>query len=457
MPAPHDTHTVSDHVTVIGGGLAGSEAAWQLASRGIRVTLMEMRPSAMGPAHHTGFLAELVCSNSFKGQDPDTAAGALKHELERLGSLLLACARASTVPAGAALAVDRARFSEAVTRAVEDHPSITVRRREATAIPTDGPVIIATGPLTSPAFETVLSGLVGDGRLAFFDAAAPIVDTSSVDLTVAFAASRYDKGDGADYLNCPFTQAEYEAFIAALVDARRAIHKPFDSLDLFQACQPIEEIARRGLDAPRFGPMKPVGLIDPAIGQRPWAVAQLRFENAARTAANLVGFQTNLAFGEQERVFRMIPGLERAEFHRFGVMHRNTFVDAPRLLAPDLSLRARPEVYLAGQITGTEGYLEAIATGLIAGVNVGALVSGASPLILPADTFLGALLAYATDPATEDYQPMHVNMGLLPPLDKRLGKRLRHAALAARARASLDDHLASHPDFVPAVPIGAFR
>lgn len=440
------------HAYVIGGGLAGCEAAWQLASRGVHVTLQEMRPGRMGPAHRSGDLAELVCSNSFKSEDPETAPGALKRELAELGSLVLAVARATAVPAGAALAVDRDAFASAITRALAMHPLVLIERVEATRIRDDAPAVLATGPLTSDALEPALTALVGPERIAFYDAVAPIVDAATVDRSVAFAASRYDKGVGADYLNCPFSHDSYEHFIDALLAAERTIPHAFESKDLFAACQPIEEIARKGRDAPRFGPMKPVGLIDPATGVRPWAVVQLRAENGAATAYNLVGFQTNLRFGEQDSVFRMIPGLAHATFLRHGVMHRNTFVDAPRVLGPGLLLRQHPDIALAGQLMGSEGYLEAAATGLLAGFNLHARMTGAEPLILPPDTFLGSLVAYATDPATAVYQPMHVNVGLLPPLAGRLGKRARYAAHAQRARESLAACLAAHPGFAPVPP-----
>lgn len=440
------------HAMVIGGGLAGCEAAWQLASRGTRVTLSEMRPVVTGPAHSTEGLAELVCSNSMKSEDPGTAAGGLKHELGELGSLVLAAARASRVPAGAALAVDRARFSEAVTRTLTSHPLVTVERREVVATVPGTPTVVCTGPLTSEGFEPELSGLVGDKRLAFYDAAAPIVDADTLDERVVFSASRYGKGSGSDYLNCPFDRDGYERFIDELLSAQRVIPHAFETRDLFAACQPIEEIARRGRDAPRFGPMKPVGLVDPSTGNRPWAVVQLRRETAAGRAYNIVGFQTNLRFGEQERVFRMIPGFEGATFLRHGVMHRNTFIDAPRVLAPDLLVRGRRDIALAGQLIGTEGYLEAAATGLLAGVNLHASINGLPALVLPRDTFLGSLVGYATDVVTDNYQPMHVNMGLLPALEGRMPKRERYAAHARRARASLAGYLARSPRFSP-VPV----
>ena len=431
-------------VTILGAGIAGTEAAWQLAQRGVSVTLIEMRPDVMPPAHHSGDFSELVCSNSLKNEDVNTAAGLLKHELTTLGSLTLAVACKTRVPAGSALAVDRKRFSEELTRRVTSHPLIAVVRAEASSIP-DGPVIVATGPLTSAALEPALRHLVGDARLAFYDAAAPIVDAETLDRDVVFAASRYGKGGGADYLNAPMNRDEYDCFYDALVEARRVTAKEFERTDLFQACQPVEEVARTGRDALRFGALKPVGLTDPRTGERPWAVVQLRAENANLTAYNLVGFQTNLAFPEQERVFRLIPGLENAQFLRHGVMHRNTFVDAPRLLDATLALRDEPRIRLAGQLTGTEGYVEAAASGLLAAINTWAALSGRPALVLPDTTALGALVAYATDPTTQPYQPMHVNFGILPPLPERVrGKRERYAAYSERAQRDLADWIASH-------------
>jgi methylenetetrahydrofolate--tRNA-(uracil-5-)-methyltransferase len=432
-------------VTVIGGGLAGSEAAWQLAERGIPVRLMEMRPGTSSPAHHGGDLAELVCSNSLKSVDPETAPGMLKRELEALGSLVMRTARACAVPAGGALAVDRTLFSRAMTDALAAHPLVDLVREEATALP-DGDVVIATGPLTSHAFESALTSLLGETRLAFHDAAAPIVDASTVDLEVAFSASRYDKGGGADYLNCPLDREAYAALIDALVTAERVHAKEFETSDLFQACQPVEEVARRGLDTLRFGALKPVGLTDPRTGERPWAVVQLRPENRDGTAYNLVGFQTNLTFGEQRRVFRTIPGIEGAEFLRYGVMHRNTFVDAPRLLTPTLALRAESRVRIAGQLAGTEGYLEAAAGGLVAALDVAASQFAVFLPPVPRTTALGALLAYAADPKVTDYQPMHVNFGLLPTMEPPVrNKRRRHAALSDRAGGDLLRWIAQLP------------
>ena len=433
-------------VTVVGGGLAGCECACQLADRGIPVTLHEMRPQTASPAHHTASLAELVCSNSFKSTRPDSAAGLLKEELSRMGSVLVSCARAAAVPAGGALAVDRARFSRLVEEQVAARPSIEVVRGEVRDVP-EGPCVIAAGPLCSPALSERLLALVGGDALSFFDAAAPIVDASTLDMDVLFTQSRYGEAGGGDYLNAPLDRAEYEAFIDALVGAERVVLRDFERRDLFQACQPAEEVARTGRDAIRFGAMKPVGLTDPRTGRRPWAAVQLRAENAERSAYNLVGFQTNLTFAEQRRVFRMIPGLENAEFFRYGVMHRNTFVDSPRVL--DATFRVPgTRVRLAGQITGTEGYTEAIASGLLAALNTFADLAGADPVALPRTGALGSLVAYATDPATEGYQPMHANFGLVPPLSdgRRRSKRDRYAAYAERALADLDAYLAARPD-----------
>jgi methylenetetrahydrofolate--tRNA-(uracil-5-)-methyltransferase len=435
-------------VTIIGAGIAGSEAALQLAARGIPVRLLEMRPDTMGPAHHTGEFAELVCSNSLKGTDPASAAGLLKGELATLGSFVLAAAYRCRVPAGAALAVDREAFCRVVTEAIESHPSIEVERREAVAIPA-GDVIVAAGPLPSAGLEEALSSLVGPERLAFFDAAAPIVSADSVDRSRCFAASRWGKG-GADYLNCPLTRQEYDTLIGALVSAERVHAKAFERRELFSACQPVEEVARTGPDALRFGALKPVGLVDPGSGHRPWAVVQLRPETRSGSAYNLVGFQTNLTFAEQRRVLGMIPALADADFLRYGVMHRNSFIDAPRLLTPGLALRSDRRIHIAGQLAGTEGYLEAAATGLVAALDVFAARDGSNPVRLPSTTALGALLAYATDPETLDYQPMHVNFGLMPPLDPPVRrKRERYAAYSERARRDLAHYLSARRDLIP--------
>lgn len=449
----------SKQVHIIGAGLAGSEAALQLAARGVRVSLFEQRPAVRTAVHETGLCAELVCSNSLKSVKPASAAGMLKAELETLGSPVFACARATSVPAGGALAVDRMRFSESVTRLVKEHPLIGRVGGEAVSVREDGRVIyrdaagdervsppadavlIATGPLTGDSLAHWLEDKTGSRGLAFYDAAAPIVMADSLDESRIFRQSRYGGDAPGDYLNAPFTKEEYESFIAELIAADRVIGRDFETKDLFNACQPIEEIARKGVDAPRFGPLKPVGLVDPATGRRPWAALQLRAEDAAGQSCNLVGFQTNLTFGEQKRVFRMIPGLEHAEFARFGVMHRNTFVDAPHILDANLRLssaRGVP-VYLAGQLSGTEGYCEAMRSGLHAAISIDFLLRGMRPPALPRETAFGALIAYATDPATVDYQPMHVNFGIMPPLEPPIrNKQARYAAYAERGTQALE-------------------
>lgn len=433
-------------VTVVGGGLAGCECACQLADRGIRVKLYEMRPLTTSPAHHTDRLAELVCSNSLKSLRIDSAAGLLKEELVRMGSVLLGCARRASVPAGGALAVDRERFSVFVEDEIARRSAIDVIREEVQELPS-GPCVIAAGPLCSPALSQSVLDRVGGSALSFFDAAAPIVDASTIDRSIVFSQSRYEDPGSGDYLNAPFTKDEYEAFITELVGAERVVLKDFERKDLFQACQPAEEVARTGLDAIRFGAMKPVGLIDPRTGKRPWAAVQLRSENTHRTAYNLVGFQTNLTFSEQKRVFRMIPGLEHAEFFRFGVMHRNTFVDSPHVLDRTFKIPGS-DVRLAGQITGTEGYTEAIASGLFAAINTYADLTDRDALALPVTGAFGSLVAYATDPATENYQPMHVNFGVVPPLGdgKRRSKRDRYAAYSERALSDLDAYIAQRPE-----------
>ena len=439
---------MSEVVTVVGGGLAGSECALQLARRGVRVRLCEQRPSRPSPAHRTSRLAELVCSNSLKSTKPETAAGLLKWELDQMGCELLRVARSCSVPAGGALAVDRDAFSSEVTRLVEDHPLVEVIREEVTSIP-EGPSVIAAGPLCSDALFDSVAEAVGGERMSFFDAAAPIVDADSLDRTLVFEQSRYGEEGAGDYLNCPMTRDEYDAFMDALLGAQRVVARDFEQADLFCACQPVEEVARTGHDSLRFGALKPVGLTDPRTGRRPWAAVQLRAENASRAAYNLVGFQTNLTWPEQRRVFRMIPGLADAEFLRYGVMHRNSFVDSPHTLDGTFAIPGT-QVRLAGQITGTEGYVEAIASGLLAALNTAAELAGGEPVRLPATGALGSLVAYATDPSTSGYQPMHVNFGLVPPLsDPPRNKAQRRAALADRARADLDAYVASRPDLFP--------
>ena len=434
-----------DTVTVVGAGLAGSECALQLARRGVPVRLVEQRPTKSSPAHHTDCFAELVCSNSLKSMRPDSAAGLLKAELERMGSELLACARQAAVPAGGALAVDRTRFSQLVGERIEASPLIEVVRREATQVP-EGRCVIAAGPLCSDALAKSVGDLVGAESLSFFDAAAPIVDAETIDRSIVFSQSRYEENGVGDYLNCPMDKQEYEAFMEALLGAERVVTKDFEQSDLFCACQPVEEVARTGIDAARYGAMKPVGLTDPRTGRRPWAVVQLRPENAELTSYNLVGFQTNLTWPEQRRVFRMIPGLENAEFFRYGVMHRNSFVDAPRVLDHTFAVPGTT-VRLAGQICGTEGYTEAIASGLLAALNTYADLHGLAQVELPRTGALGSLVAYATNPVTSPYQPMHVNFGIVPPLEgPRLKKRDRYARYSQRALADLDAYLATRHD-----------
>ena len=432
-------------VSVVGAGLAGSECALQLAMRGVRVRLFEQRPAHPSPAHHTDRFAELVCSNSLKSTKEDSAAGLLKHELDRMGSALLPIARTCSVPAGGALAVDRDAFSAAVTERVTADPLIEVVREEVTSVP-EGPCVIAAGPLCSDALFEAVSAAVGGERMSFFDAAAPIVDAESIDRAVVFEQSRYGESGTGDYLNCPMTREEYEAFMDALLSAERVIARDFEQADLFCACQPVEEVARTGRDSLRFGALKPVGLTDPRTGRRPWAAVQLRAETSSRAAYNMVGFQTNLTWPEQRRVFRMVPGLKGAEFLRYGVMHRNSFVDAPHALDRTFAIPGT-QARLAGQITGTEGYVEAIASGLLAALNTYAALTGAPAVILPLTGALGSLAAYATDPATSGYQPMHVNFGLFPPLEEHIrNKAERRAAMVTRARADLDAYLAGRPD-----------
>ena len=432
---------MSEHITVLGGGLAGCEAAWAAANEGVAVTLVEMKPLKRTPAHKQDTLAELVCSNSLKAARLASAAGLLKEEMFRLGSVCVAVARECAVPAGGALAVDRERFSAEVTRRITEHPLITVEHREVTALPTEGTTVVATGPLTSDALAADIVRQFGDG-LSFYDAAAPIVTVDSVDMTSAFRASRYDReesGEG-DYINCPMNKAEYEAFHEALITAERALLHEFDKPKVYEGCMPIEVLASRGTDAIRFGPMKPVGLRDPRTGHRPWAVLQLRTENADGTLYNLVGFQTNLKFAEQKRVFSMIPALHNAEFVRYGVMHRNTFLDSPRLLGQDMRCRALPHLFFAGQMTGVEGYMESAASGIMAGKNAVRALRGKAPLCLPKETMIGALTGYISDPTVTDFQPMGANFGVLPPLEEHIrDKKERYAALAQRALRKLEE------------------
>ena len=426
-------------ITVIGAGLAGCEAAHKLSSLGFSVRLCEMKPEKRTPAQKSDGFAELVCSNSLKAMRLESAAGLLKEEMRRLGSVTMEAAERTSVAAGGALAVDRELYSEYITDKIKSDPNIEIVTGEVTELPSEGIVIVATGPLSSDALAESLRQKFG-GTLSFFDAVAPIVTTDSVDMDRVFMGARYDRGE-ADYINCPMERDEYDAFYDALVSAERAPLHDFDVADpkVYEGCMPIEVMAGRGRDTLRYGPLRPVGLIDPHTGRRPWANIQLRKENAAGTMYNIVGFQTNLKFGEQKRVFSMIPGLEHAEFVRYGVMHRDTFMDSPRLLSKSLSLKSEPRLFFAGQFTGVEGYTESAATGILAGINAARFASGEEPLVLPPETMLGALVNYITDESVDNFQPMGANMGILPPLEKKIRhKDERYAALAERAIAGLE-------------------
>lgn len=449
-------------IIVIGGGLAGSEAAWQIAERNIKVKLYEMRPTTLTGAHVTDQLAELVCSNSLGSNQADRASGVLKNELRRLGSLLVECAEETALPAGAALAVDREAFAIRVTEKISAHPNIELIRKEVTEIP-PAPVVVASGPLTSEGLSKSIAGLSGDEHLFFFDAISPIVRAESVDMSVAFRASRYGKNSGSsgsaseddgDYINCPFTKEEYYDFLNALRAAERIELRSFEDAiktgvkagQFFEGCLPVEVIAERGDESLAYGPMRPVGLRDPRTGKRPHAVAQLRQDNLAGSLYNIVGFQTNLKFPEQRRVLRMIPGLENAEFERYGQMHRNTFIASPKLLRPTLQHIARDDLFFAGQLTGVEGYMGNIATGLLAGINMARLVQGKPLFELPRETMLGALCHYITHADLKDFQPMKANFGILPELGlgKKVGKKEKGQAYADRAMNALDEYLLSN-------------
>jgi len=422
----------SDKVTVIGAGLAGSEAAWQIAQRGVPVVLYEMRPVKMTPAHHTDKFAELVCTNSLRSNSLTNAVGVIKEEMRILDSLIIGSADRHAVPAGGALAVDREGFSGAVTSALRNHPLIEVRNEEVTDLP-EGITVVATGPLTSPALSDKLRELTGKQYLYFYDAAAPIIEKDSIDMDKVFLASRYDKGDAA-YLNCPMDEEQFERFYEALVTAETAQLKDFEKEIYFEGCMPIEVMAKRGKQTLLFGPMKPVGLKDPRTGKIPHAVVQLRQDNAAGTLYNMVGFQTHLKWGEQKRVFSLIPGLERAEIVRYGVMHRNTFINSPLLLEPTYQLKARPSLFFAGQMTGVEGYVESAAAGLVAGINAARLARGLQPLVPPRESALGSMAHYITTASPDNFQPMNANFGLFPPLEVRIrDKQRRYEMLAERA------------------------
>jgi methylenetetrahydrofolate--tRNA-(uracil-5-)-methyltransferase len=430
----------SEEVIIVGGGLAGSEAAWQAARRGLRVALHEMRPVRATPVHRTSDLAELVCSNSLKSNLLDSASGLLKEEMRRLDSLIVRVADAVKVPAGGALAVDRERFAQGVTEAIASQPNIRLVRGEVTEIPAAGPCILATGPLASDAIAAAIAAFVGRGYLYFYDAISPIIEADTIDRTKVFEASRYNKG-GDDYLNCPMTEAEYDRFYEALIHAAEVPSHDFERrTPYFEGCLPIEEMARRGRGTLLFGPMKPVGLVDPRTGRQPFAVVQLRQDTLAADFYSMVGFQNHLKFGEQARIFRMIPGLERAEFPRLGQVHRNSYINAPAVLLPTFQARVRRDLFFAGQISGVEGYLESAASGMIAGINAARVARGQAAAIFPATTALGALARYISASEADNYQPANIAFGLLPPLDRNVrDKRLKKQALVRRALDDLED------------------
>ena len=436
---------MSERIEIFGAGLAGCEAAWQAASRGVSVRLYEMKPQKYTPAHHTPTYAELVCSNSLRSDSTANAVGLLKEEMRRLGSLIMEAADATRVPAGSALAVDRVLFSEYITEKIKNHPLIEVIEEEVSAVKPDTVTVIATGPLTSDPMADYIERTLGCEGLHFFDAAAPIVDFSTINMDVAFFASRYDKGD-ADYINCPMTREQYDAFYEALISAEEAELKEFDresqkSLKVFEGCMPVEVMARRGYDTLRYGPLKPVGLIDPRVGKEAYAVVQLRKENTAGTMFNLVGFQTHLTFPEQKRVFRMIPGLENAEFLRYGVMHRNTYLQSPGFLGADYAMKASPNIFFAGQMTGVEGYVESAGSGLVAGVNAARRAQGKAAMIYPEETMLGAMAAYVSRGGVGAFAPMNANFGIVPPLGYRVkgGKTAKNEKLAERALTLIEE------------------
>ena len=436
--------TINVSTTIIGGGLAGCEAAWQLLQRGQRVVLYEMRPRSFSPAHKSPHLAELVCSNSLRSNSLDNAVGLLKEEMRRLGSLIMAAADATAVPAGSALAVDRLEFSRYIEEKLLSHGALEIIHGEVRELPPERPVIIATGPLTSPDLARHLAEWTGSADLYFYDAISPIIDGESINYDKVFRASRYEQG-GDDYINCPLTRAEYERFYRELMAGRKTPLREFETPQFFEGCLPIEVMAERGPETLAFGPMKPVGLIDPRTGRRPYAAVQLRQDDLAATLYNLVGFQTRLAYPEQERIFRLIPGLAHAEFARLGSIHRNTFIHSPSLLNPDLSLRSDPRIFFAGQITGVEGYLESSAAGIIAGINAARCALGQAPLVLPGTTLIGALVRYVTTPREGAFQPMNSNFGILDPLPAAVPKSLRKQKWVERALADLQVALEASP------------
>lgn len=438
---------MAEYISILGAGLAGSEAAWQAAQRGVKVRLYEMKPIKYTPAHHAPTFGELVCSNSLRSDAPSNAVGLLKEEMRAMGSLIMQAADATRVPAGSALAVDRVLFSEYITNHIRNHPNIEVIEAECECLPDDGITVIATGPLTSEPMARFIREELGCGGLHFFDAAAPIVDAESINMDVAFFASRYDKGD-ADYINCPMTREQYDAFYQALITAEEAALKEFDreqqkDLTVFEGCMPVEVMARRGYDTLRYGPLKPVGLIDPRVGKESYAVVQLRKENKEGAMYNLVGFQTHLTFPEQRRVFRMIPGLENAEFLRYGVMHRNTYLSSPGLLGADYAMLERPNVYFAGQMTGVEGYVESAGSGLVAGINASRRAKGLDPLILPRTTMIGAMALYVQNGSVGAFTPMNANFGIIQMPQKKVkgGKAARNAVIAQTAISTIQQLL----------------
>lgn len=441
--------TNEQQVTVIGAGLAGTEAAWQIASRGVRVKLYEMRPVVKTPAHHTDKFAELVCSNSLRANGLTNAVGVLKEEMRMLNSLVLSAADKHAVPAGGALAVDRDGFSGEITSTLHQHPLIEVVNEELTSLPEDGIVVVATGPLTSPALSEQIKALMGEEYFYFYDAAAPIIEKDSIDMNKVYLASRYDKGEAA-YLNCPMTEEEFNVFYEALITAEVAQLKEFEKEIYFEGCMPIEVMMKRGKQTALFGPMKPVGLVNPHTGELPHAVVQLRQDNAAGTLYNLVGFQTHLKWGEQKRVFSLIPGLENAEFVRYGVMHRNTFINSPKLLLPTYQFKERPNLFFAGQMTGVEGYVESAASGLIAGMNAAKAALGQELVVLPVETTLGSMAQYITTADFKHFQPMNANFGLLPKLETKIrNKKEKNEALAQRALDGINSFAAAEGLIVP--------
>lgn len=426
-----------EKLQIVGAGLAGAEAAWQAARCGLSVELLEMRPLKMTPAHHTGLAAELVCSNSLRADSLGNAVGLLKEEMRRLGSLIINCADENRVPAGGALAVDREAFAAGVTEKLQQHPNITLTVREVTAVPKSRPAVIASGPLTSPALAEAIAALTGEEYLYFYDAAAPIVTAESIDMEKVFRASRYDKG-GADYINCPMDEDEYVHFWDELIHAEKYEVHDFEKEQFFEGCMPVEEMASRGVDTLLFGPLKPVGLNNPRTGRQPHAVVQLRQDNHAATLYNLVGFQTRLKWPEQKRVFGLIPGLEQAEFVRYGVMHRNTFLNGPRVLDKTYAMKSQAGLFFAGQISGVEGYVESTASGLTVGLNAAARVKGAHPVVFPPETALGSLARFVSDSSVDNFQPMNINFGLFPPLSAKVPRKYRKEAISNRALESLE-------------------